>query len=191
MKKYMLLAVTAVCAVSCCFAACGTVGYDDLNDKLDLNYSAITLTVTDKYDEDTSLTSNYHMTFSDDKVTINYNIQRFAEISLDNPSESIKESISGTTVIKDGVVMSGDIGVSGVLPDGLDFKEEYFENAKLAKTSLFADVKDASAFLGTQVTCFGMRVNAAFGDAFNSITVTYKGERGNNVQYLYQFGALA
>ena len=191
MKK-LILVLAAVCAALCCLTACNSVGYDDLNLKIKLNYSAVTLTVIDKYDANTSLISNYYMEFSEDKVTVNYGIERFTEISLEKPSEFVKPVLqSGTAVIKNGVVVSGALDVSGVLPDGFEFKKEYFENAELTKSSFFADVKEAAAFLGTEITCTHMKVSASFGKAFNSITVTYTGGSGNNVEYRYAFGALA
>lgn len=187
MKK-PAFAIAAVCAATCCLTACNLDdGYGALNKKLKLNYSTVTLTVTDIFDEGASLESKYNMAFSDDAVTVTYTQERFAELSLDGfPSDS-KTVISGEAVIKDGAVTSGDIGVSGILPDGLNFKEEYFENASLSETSFKADVKNAAGFFDTGITCTDMKVTAYFKDALTSITVTYISEKGNSVKYRYEF----
>ena len=194
MKKRILLAAAAACVACCCFTACNSVSYDDLNSKLKLDYSTVTLTITDNFDEGVSLVSKYDMVFSADSVTLTYSIERFAGISLNNPSEDIKTIWTGEAVIKDGELVSGDIGNIGgshLMSDGLDFKAEYFENAKLTDSSFEADVKDVAGFLDAQFSCTDMKVSASFGESFNSITVTYKAESGNLVEYLYEFGALA
>lgn len=194
MKK-AILAIAAFCVAAAFFGACEKPGepdkYEVLNAKLNLNYSSLVITVTDTFDSDSSLISTYTVSHSDDGVKVSYSIERFAEISLENPTSDYKVTTVGEAVIKDGVVVSGDLDVSGVLPDGLNFKEEYFKNIEITSFSLEADVKDAAGFLGTEITCTDMKVSASFRDAFNSITITYKAESGNDVEYLYQFGALA
>ena len=199
MKK-RILAILIVCATAAVIGGCDkkteneTNKYDELNAMLAHSYSQIVLTVTNEFDEDSVLTSEYTMKFSDAGMTITYSVERFSGISLDSAA-SFKTTLTGEAVIADGKVtyVQGDeVSLDAVTAStGLNFKEEYFENAEFTQTSFLADVKDASAFLGTEITCTGMRLNAAYGEAFNTLTVTYKAESGHSVEYLYQFGALA
>ena len=60
-----IFAVAAACAAAISLGACTTSGSDDeyteLNAMLDLNYSKIILTVTNTFEDNASLTSEYVM----------------------------------------------------------------------------------------------------------------------------------
>ena len=173
-------------------AACGGKAseYNKLNEMLDASYSKIELTVTDTFG-DLSLESKYTIRYSDSGITVGYTVEKFAEVTLDNPSTGLKTTLTGEAVIEDGVVVSvngDDIGLGAdIAKTGLTFKKEFFKKAELTDSRLKADVKDASGFLGTQLTCTDMKVEAAFGDVLYNINIVYTSEGGNEVKYAYVF----
>ena len=195
MKKSLIL-VSAACAAAACLCACNSScnnnnsenGYDAINSMLKQNYSSIVITVTDTFDDDTSLVGEYTLNYSDGGVTVSYSVERFADISLENPSTDFKTTITGETVIKDGEVVSGNADIVASIPvTGFDFKEEYFENAELKSVYFKADVKEPKAFTGTQTDCSGMTVYATFIDVIHDIELTYTSSDGVFVKCTYRF----
>lgn len=194
MKKQILM-LTAVCAAACCLGACGEP-YDEyatLNDMINADYSQVVLTVTDTFDEHTSLSSVYTIKYSGVTVTVEYEVEKFTKIdaSLDGPAEDVITTLTGVMVIEGGVVTSRDGDdvclTAEVAYIGLEFKKEYFANAELTGNFLRAEVTDASAFLGSQLTCTDMRVYATFIEVFNEINITYISGSGSFVEYDYIF----
>ena len=201
MKKSIVLAAAA-CAAAClcgCSSSCDptpqTDGYAALNEMLAYGYSKVTLTVENSFDEYISLVSEYEIDFtSANSVKVTYSVERFSSISLDSPT-GYKTTYKGVATIIDGVVVSvdgTDVGVTADIADtGMKFKAEYFENADLTGNYLKADVKDANAFLGTDIECSDMKVFATFLDFFYEIEITYSveqdGEKLSEVKYSYLF----
>ena len=199
MKK--LLVAFAVIGVSACIlGGCATKNppnnttetdnYDALNQMLDANYSKLELTVTDTFDEDTYLVSKYTIVYAEKFVSVNYSVEQFVEISLDNPSSSVKTTLSGVAVIKDGEItfQGQEIEISSnIVKPNLTFKGEYFNNAQLTDNSLSAGVKNVEGFIGSEVVCSGMTVEAEFMEVFNDIKINYTSESGSQVEYYYDF----
>ncbi len=215
MKK--IFALIAVFAALCMFGGCdvssdgkGTGGqqnepskkdlYAPLNEMLAADYSKIGLTVTDTFDG-AYLKSEYNFLYADDgSVTLQYAVERFAELSLPGASEGetpetssdgMKVIYRGEAKIEDGKAVFSD-GRQFSLPAniaqiGFTFKEEYFGNADLAGIYLKADVTDAEAFWGSEISCSDMKISATFLDFFYDITITYTAEDGSGVEYLYTF----
>lgn len=209
MKKSVLILAT-VCFAAICLSACdltgGTQNGDDvpddqtvvkdeyaaLNEMAAMEYSRVVLTVTDTFGEDLALTSVYEIGYSGDCVTIDYTVERFAEFDgTENVLPDLKTTLSGKTVILDGEIFSVTGDDVGITPSaaalGFTFKAEYFENADLNEVYLKADVKDPSAFLGTQISCTEMKLTATFFDALSEILVSYVSESGSNVSLRYVF----
>lgn len=194
MKK-SIFAIIAAFAAATCFGACNsscdseTVNeYDNLNSMLKHTYSKVDLTVTENFGND-SLTSKFEMLYSGDEITVIYTLERFAEISIDNPATDVKETLNGEMKIKNGEVISGGIVADVAIPDGISFKEEYFENAVLTGMTFNADVKNANGFLGTEITCTDMKVEALFPRYFKYIEINFTSAEGNPVEYIYNFTA--
>lgn len=194
MKKPILM-LAAVGAAACCFGACGE-SYDEyatLNEMLNADYSQVVLTVTNTFDERTSLSSVYTIKYFGVTVTVEYAVEQFTKIdaSLDGPAEDVITTLTGEMIIQGGVVTSrdgDDVNLTAeVAYIGLEFKEEYFANVELTGNYLKAEVTNASAFLGSQLTCTDMKVYATFIEVFNEITVTYTSESGSLVEYDYIF----
>ena len=184
--------ILATCAAVAVFGGCDTnsAKYDELNAKLDLNYSQIVLTVTNTYDEESVLTSEYTVKFVEGIVTVNYSIERFTEVSLDSVTAE-KTTIGGEAIIKDGdvIYVDGEEAPLDALTsgNGLSFKQEYFANAEFTDGSLKADVTNPEGFMGSSLTCSDMKVTATFSEAFSEIKITYQSQSGHQVEYLYAF----
>lgn len=198
MKK-SLLVIAAVCAAAACFSACNSscgskdvdgVSYGDLNAKLNSGYSQIKITVLDTFDSNTSLVSEYTLKYADSNIKVSYTVERFnTDISLDGAAvtDSVK-TLTGEILYENGKVVSGDLDIAAVIPStGLSFKEEYFENAKITDKAFNADVKDASGFMGSSLTCTEMKVSANYLESFTNISITYKSSAGSTVQYTYAY----
>ena len=197
MKKFIAL-ISALCAVSCALTACGGAKpdgpssnnneYDNLNSMISASYSAITITVSNTFtDEDITLESVYTIEYARDEITVEYRVERFADISLDNPTADVVITLQGTAKIIDGVISANDAGITADIAKlSLNFKEEYFENINLSGVFIRADVKNVSGFLGTALVCADMKVDATFLDCFSEINVSYK-QAGHEVVYNYVF----
>lgn len=200
MKKQILM-LAAVCAATCCLAACNKPGgqpsgsneYDTLNAMLTKDYSQIVLNVTNTFDENTWLTSEYTMKYFGDGVIVEYAVEEFTNVdsSLDNPSTELKTTLKGEAQIVDGEVVSvsgADISFpASIVQIGLDFQKEYFKNSVLSGVMFQASVTDVSAFFGSQIICTDMKVSATFSEFFDYIRITYKSESNYNVEYKYIF----
>ena len=191
-RKYIPV-ILAGCATAAIFGGCTTddsAKYDELNAKLDLEYSQIVLKVTNTYDTDSVLTSQYTIKHVEGMVTVNYSIERFAEVSLDSATDE-KTTIVGEAVVmgENVIYIDGEKAPLDALTTGtgLRFKQEYFVNATLTDGSLQADVSNPSGFMGALLNGTSMKVNATFGDALNEIKITYLAQGGYQVEYLYAF----
>lgn len=188
-----VLACFASASLLVLFAACAprsTDTYKHLNDMFSAHYSEIVLTVTNTFDEDTSLTSVYTFSYpSAENVVIHYTVESFGEVSLDGGTEKVTRT--GTALITDGelILSTGDdIGIpESFAKKGLTFRADCFENAELTNTSFSADVTDVALFLGSPLSCSGMKVSAAFGSAFESLTVSFAAADGSAVEFCYEF----
>lgn len=195
MKKSILI-IASACAAAAFFGGCQScngkaANYDALNDMLALNYSGFTLTVTDTFDAETSLKSVYEIEYSANGATVKYSIERFEEISLGTSVSSAKVTLEGVAVIKDGAVVSvdgDDVNISAdVVNTGLNFKEEYFENADFTDAYFKADVKNVSGFMGSDVQCADMKVHAVYAGSFSDIKINYSVQGTGTVEIKYVF----
>ena len=204
--KRVFPTIAAIFAAAVCFAACTpeqtgteppredpdpvpqTDEYDALNEMLSLRYSAIVLTVTDTFGEGAYLKSEYAFSYAEG-TKVHYRVERFAEIGEEFlPSEKV--TLEGEAVVQDGFVVSvtgEEIGFPRVLGKGLTFRKEYFGNTELSGIFLKADVKDVSGFLGAEVACTDMKVEASFLEAFYGIVITYTSAAGSAVEYRFDF----
>lgn len=193
MKKKIFAGLAVVAAACCGLAGCSLTpdstedGYEFLNEMLKVSYSRIVLTVENDFGED-KLTSVYTMVYGEDAVTVSYSVERFAPLSsavgpIETKTGTI-EIVGGEVTVTEG----DDIGLSAAvaaLP--FDFRAGYFENADLAGNFFYADVKDSAGFLGTQVACTEMKIQANFGEVFSSIAVKYATSSGEEVRAAYSF----
>ena len=194
-KQFWMLMIIG--AAACCFGACDFFDaggksdqYEKLNTMLDASYSQIVITVTDTFDEDTALTSEYRMSYSSNSVTVEYSVEQFLEVSLESPASNAKTRLVGQALIQNGnISFDGDEVplTAEIAKPSLIFKKSYFKNAKLTDTSLVADVTSPSKFMG--VTCTDMKLNAAFGEVFSTIEISYTSSIGSQVSYTYMFAS--
>ena len=194
MKRHIFI-ICVLCALACALTGCKPVKkpvYDEyagLNTKLGASYSQISITVNNTFtDEDITLESKYTVKYSQSEITVDYKVERFASVSLENPTDEVKTVYEGTAVIVGGIISGGsEVGLTADISKlSLNFKEEYFNNAVLTGIFFKADVKNASAFLGADVSCTDMTVSAEYVEVFSVIEINYT-ESGNKIQYLYEF----
>ena len=194
MKKRILL-FSAVCAAACALSGCNLFGnnsndeYAAINAMLAADYSCIKISITNDFtDEDITLKSEYTVKYSQSEINIQYSVQRFSEISLEKPNEGPVTTYEGTAKIVDGVISGGEeVGLTASIASlSITFKKDYLENVDMTGMYIQADVKDASGFLGTDISCTDMKVNAEFFTCFENMTISYK-QSGRSVKYEYVF----
>lgn len=193
MKIKKLIPAVTVLLAAAVLGGCKTKQnneYDALNKMLDYDYSQIVLTVTNDFGGEAVLVSEYTMKISDSGVTVNYSVERFSGLSLGSTTAE-KTTLTGEATVAGGEVtyVSGDEADLGAVTasGGFDFQKDYFENADLTETYLTADVKNPSAFMGSEITCTEMKVKAIFIDRFYEIKINYKSQSGALVEYKYVF----
>ncbi len=193
MKKIIFI-LAAVCAAVCCLGACTKSEsdcYDSLDKMMKMSYSQIDVSVTDTFDENTSLTSEYNVSYSEKNITVIYVVEKFSALELDSPLPGFKTTIRGEAVIENGVIVSVngdkvDIPMSVTKP-GFTFKKKYFTDAKLTDAYFIADVKEPNRFFDTNIPCSNMKVKATFLEVFHDIRITYTSDSGSEVEYKYMF----
>lgn len=167
--------------------------YAPLNEMLKAEYSQIALTVTDTFDEETSLTSEYIFVRSEGSVTVQYTVERFEALGLPGTdgADGGKTVLSGKAVLQEGSFLctEGDPVEfpAQIAAGGLSFKAEYFEDAELAGVYFKATVKDAGGFFGVPLSCTEMKVSATFLDFFYEIEIVYTSSGGGRTEYRYEF----
>lgn len=193
MKKLFFM-LAALCVAAGCLGGCGEKKdeFSSLNEMFRADYSQIVLTVTDTFDEDTALKSEYVISRGDEGAVVDYAVERFAAFDLqgDLQTASPKTTLTGKATFKDGflISMEGDeASLPRVIATGLTFKKEYFDNIELSSLYLRADVVDPSGFLSSEIACNGMKVAATFLETFYEISVTYTSENGNFVEFQFDF----
>lgn len=191
MKKTIIFTLAALAAATC-LSACGNsrgaqkTEYDLLNARLNANYSELNVKI-----ENGQLVSEYKYSYSNDEVKVNYSVQRFAAISLENPSNESITTFTGEGSYKNGAIVSNDDNLPATLAEKeFSFSEAYFENVEIKSLYFKADVKDANAFMGFEIECENMKVYATFkGDVMYEVKISYDAKNGNSVVYTYSFKA--
>ena len=194
MKK-QLIAIASICVSICCFSACvepeDNNKYDALNSMLNAKYSQIEITVTDTFDEETSLESKYTINYYDDYILVKYTVEQFTEISIDSPSTEMKSIIDGEAIIMGELVtvlFGDDAGITADIAKlTMSFDESYFKNINLTDDYVEADVKDESGFLGQNINCTNMSMRATFHDVFYRMEISYTSTIGSVVEYVFEF----
>lgn len=192
MKKKILLLIIALALVLCCFAACNN--YDKtlntINDMLDVDYSEVQINVVTKV-LGTELRGVYILTFEEnDKVIVEYSYEQLNDISISG-GNSFKNIVSGTVELQNGVVVGGNQQDVSNVPlefTGLSFKQAFFDNVKVTKSSFQADVRTPAGFLGnSSFSCDNMHVDVFLGqNALERMDITYV-SGGADVSIVYTF----
>ena len=196
MKKFFSILALALSAAALC--ACGGPAstddpYEALNKMLQADYSEVALTVTTTFSEDLSLTSSYIITDADGDKKVSYSVERFPAIDPEGSAQGADGEFAPYTLTGEAVYRGGElISATGeaALPAavrGLCFRKEYFTNVQLTGVMLRADVTDAAGFLGTEIVCTDMKVEATFLEYLFDIGIGYLDADGNRVEYVYRF----
>ena len=195
MKKFIPV-LAALCLGAAAVAGCTAEEdnipaekYDELNAMLAKDYSQIVLTVENTYGTDT-LESVYTINYTNGGMTVEYSVERFAELSLGTAAQ-LKTTVTGEAKIEGDEITYIDgekVDLTAVIQSGgINFKKEYFKNAELTDMTFDADVKNPQGFIGSEITCTNMTVSATYLYFFYSINISYTSQSGNYVKYSYKF----
>lgn len=204
MKKKIFVVFALLLVSLMIFASCDLgLSVSDLqkfNDMLKLDYSEVQVLINTKTDT-ADLKGTFTLKFADDEITIDYSFEKVNtfEIGPDGsitvPDGDFITTESGTIVVRDGVIVEGDVGVK--LPDELDiyaggfsFKQAFFSNITSKNAKFEADVINPQGFTGSDsLECSDMHVvvfqNVNAG-TLSSIDLTYK-SNGADVTINYLF----
>ncbi|MCH5151611.1 MAG: hypothetical protein J1F65_03010 [Clostridiales bacterium] len=198
MKKRILLISMAIALVLvlACLAACGDNNgqLSKINKLLDVSYSRVKITVTTKV-SDVELKGEYVLTFDGDVTNVEFSYEELGELGFEGSNDGFKHTVSGTAVVKDGVVISdnqeADLNTARLNFTGLSFKQAYFKNVKSISNKFEADVSSPKGFLGnSQFDGTDMHVKVVYSTAaLVQIVMTYVSEGGAEVGITYVFSA--
>lgn len=164
--------------------------FEPLNAMLEADYSEVVLTVKNTFDDDTFLESRYVITDAEEGRRVQYTVERFLPLSMENEGEEMKTVASGEAVFRGGrlLTQTGDAAdLPSIVGGGLHFEEAFFENVLLSGVRFAADVRQPSAFLGEEIACTGMKAEATFLEVFFDLTVTYLSDTGSAVEMRFVF----
>ena len=194
MKKKILLTVIALVLALVCLTACNKFesALKNVTSLLDVKYSKIALHVTTTTNG-FELKGVYTFTFEKDKTTVDYSFDKLNELSLDgNNEEEYISTVTGTAVVKDGVIVEGDTSLE--LPQEINlqrmtFRSTYFKNYTITSSKFEADVSNPKGFTGNkELKCSNMHLKILCRkDALSQIAITYLSEGGSKVKITYVF----
>ncbi len=203
------IGLCAVCAAGAlALAACNhggtnptpgeTSAYEQLERLTAEEHDLVTLTVSTTLG-DVTLTGVYTMMRSEEGIAVEYTYEQMDPI-IENADGSftlpgaVKSTHHGNGIVTaDGFeTLEGeeiDISVAGLSLQGMNFAAENFENVNGLLTGAFtADVKDPAAFLGTPITCSGMKTEIMFPDGvLKTVKISYVSAENANVVLSYAF----
>ena len=195
MKKRILLVVIALVLVTMLLTLTACDNYADtlhkINTLLDADYAEVNVNVTTKTAGDYTLNGIYKLTIEQDITTIEYSYNRFNELSWEGNADTYLETVSGTAVVQDGVVIEGD--ASEALPqvdfNGISFKQAFFTNYRATGNKFDADVTNKRGFLGnSDFACTNMHVTVTFTTrSVTKLVITYVSDNGSEVNVTYLF----
>lgn len=189
MKKSIFAAVTILVLCAALLCACsGEPNLNKLNDMAQASYSQTKLSVNTVF-PDASLQSTFDISKSGSDFTVQYHLEKFAEMNIDKPISGQKEVVEGTAVVQNGAtsVVSG-VELNKLTTVNMRFQNDYFANLQLTETRFTADVTNPTAFFG--VSTFDgskVKVDVNFGEVLQNIVVNYLSANGANVTITYEF----
>ena len=194
MKKRILLVSIALVLVLVCLAACGENNgtLNTLNKLLDVNYSKVIIKVNTKM-SDVELNGEYVLTFDGDTTNVIFSYEELNELGFEGNNSGFKRTVSGTAVVRDGVVISdnqeADLNTAQLKFTGLSFKQAYFRKMTATSNDFEADVVSPNGFLGnSQFKATNMHVKVVYySAAIVQIAITYLSEGGAEVSLTYNF----
>ena len=153
MKKRILLVAIALILVLACLVACGndSATLDKINKLLDKDYSKVKVEVTTTM-EGVELKGKYALTFDGDVTNVTFTYEELSDLSFEGANNGFKNTVSGTAVVQNGVVISSnqevDLDTAKLNFAGLLFKSTYFKNETATGNRFKADVVSPQRFLG-------------------------------------------
>ena len=196
MKKRILFVAIALALLLVVLAACGNnyqATLDTIDSLLKKDYSVVEINVVTKVSGE-ELNGKYVFTFKDDgSVLVEYEYEEFNGLSFDGDNSSeYKKTVSGTAVVKDDVVVEGQLDLNTVqFESKLNFKEAYLKNVTVTANKLDADVSNARAFVGNlNFTGRKMHVKVFFNKSnVSKLFIDYTSANGAEISLEYSFTA--
>lgn len=197
MKKSIF--VLAACALSAClFSSCALKAneayYDNLNEIIGQSYSEISLKVTNTFDEESKLVSDFVVTYGDNQAKVTYSVEELLPVSIEEANDW-KKTTAGTVLVVNGEITQVD-GEAAQFPFeqltdvGLNFSSEYFSDVQLNAGMFSGTVTSPAAFFGVEsFSAKDMKVYVSYTDVCQYIMVNFTALDGSAVKYFYQFRA--
>ncbi len=190
-KKYLTaisVAVLLIVVLAMVFSGCTKNVYQKMNDVLKKSHENITIEIVTKQDGETL--KSLFIIKNDNKTTINYTVEQFAEIGSTIPSKDKRVSV-GKAVVENGKVtqQSGNalenVDFTKMSKVELRFEKEMFGNVQDVDGVFTADVTNPSAFMPT-VDCSKMSVEFSYASTVqNVLQIFYTANNGAEVSITY------
>lgn len=186
----MICLATAVLVSGCDIAPADA--YEVLSDMSKCAYPSFSLNVVTVYKGET-LSSQFTVTNDGDKSVVEYSVEQLTEISLTQPADGYKTTISGSVTVENGNITeqngeSVDIDFKQIGNVGFNFKREYFDTASFSEGKFTATVRVTAQFMGNSTYEYrNMTVEVNYGTAFEKIVLSYTTAEGATVTATYNF----
>ncbi len=184
----VLLALTAVLACACTEVPIS----DKLNQMLAEDYSKIILKVENKFDSENTLTSSFELNNYDNSSTLDYDVEQFELLDVNEIPQSNKKHISGDVTVKNGKVTNvpdeaSNLPLQQIVDMRLDFNVQYVGRIT-TDTNMTAQISNPQKFFGVQdFDGKDVVINVQFGDVLQKMEITYTTSKSATVTLTFTF----
>lgn len=192
MKKIFLV-LTILLAVALLACGCTT---DEVAQKLNklakLDYTVVTLKVETRFDEDTTLQSTFALNNFVNDTYLEYSVEQFVALEVGQVASDSKQTTEGKVSIRNGSVVNVPQDVSHlplqqIANMQLDFRVRYIDRV-VTENTVTATIANPEVFFGVKnFSGKDVQLKVQFGDALQSINITYTSAEGNLVTLTYNF----
>lgn len=191
MKKTLVLIVLVISIFSLC-ACAGGGSFTDIDNMAKQNYTVVERTIKTTASGET-LTSHFTVRGTDE-VKIDYSVEQINKIDISNMPNDYKTTKTGSvklngTQITEQTGDEIDVNFVAMAKLNLNFVKEYFTQVRWSKNKMTANVSNIEGFLGANVQCSWMKVEADYSSVLKEVTVEYLTVNGAEVQITYAFTA--
>ncbi len=190
-KKYLTaisVAVLLTVVLAMAFSGCQKNVCQKMNDVLKKSHENITIEIETKQDGETL--KSLFIIKNDNKTTINYTVEQFAEIGSTIPLKDKRVSV-GKVVVENGKVteQSGNtlenVDFTKMSKVELRFEKETFTNVQDVGGVFSADVTNPSTFMPT-VDCSKMSIEFSYASTVqNVLKILYTAQNGAEITITY------
>lgn len=184
----ILLVFTAILACACTEIPIS----EKLNQMFVEDYSKITLNVESKFDGENTLTSSFELNHYDNNSTLDYDVEQFELLNVNEIPQSNKKHISGAVKIINGKVTNvpdeaSNLPLQQIVDMKFDFNVQYTGRIT-TDTNMTAQINNPQKFFGVQdFDGKDVKINVQFGDVLQKMEISYTTSKSVAVTLTFTF----